>query len=162
MDDISRDLSNTAMALGFAGFVLVVLAAASAGAMFKPGAWYETLIKPSWTPPKPVFPIAWAILYFMIAVAGWLAWRAEGFAGSGAAFSLYLLQLILNAAWSWLFFGLHRMDLALIDIVALGIAIVANIIAFHSISPLAAYLLIPYLLWVIYATALNLVIWQSN
>ena len=162
MDGASRDLTMLSLILGLLGFVLLVSAVAATGSMFKPGAWYEALAKPAWTPPNWLFPVAWTLLYLMIAVAGWLVWRAVGFAGAGTAFALYFLQLLLNAAWSWLFFGLHRMDLAFIDISVLLLAIAANIFAFYAVRPGAAYLLIPYLLWVSYAAALNLVVWQMN
>lgn len=162
MDGTPRDLTTLTTILGLIGFVLLVAAVASTGAMFKPGGWYETLAKPSWTPPNWLFPVAWTLLYLMIAVAGWLVWRTVGFSGASLAFALYFLQLLLNAAWSWLFFGLHRMDLALVDISVLWLTIAANIVAFYAIRPGAGYLLIPYLIWVTYAAALNLTIWQMN
>ncbi len=98
LDETSRELTAFASILGLAGFVLLVVAVASTGAMFKPGAWYEALAKPLWTPPNWLFPVAWTILYLMIAVAGWLVWREAGLAGAGPALTLYFLQLILNAA----------------------------------------------------------------
>lgn len=162
MDETSRELTAFGSILGLAGFVLLVVAVASTGAMFKPGAWYEALAKPFWTPPNWLFPVAWTILYLMIAVAGWLVWREAGLAGARQALTLYFLQLMLNAAWSWLFFGLHRMDLAMIDIVALWIAVAATIAAFYAVSLPAALLLVPYLAWVSYAAALNFAIWQAN
>lgn len=162
MDDSTRHLTTVASMLGLACFVLLVVAVASTGAAFKPGVWYETLAKPAWTPPNWLFPVAWTLLYLMIAIAGWLVWREVGFAKAGLAFAFYFGQLLLNAAWSWLFFGLHRMDLALGDIVLMWIAVVANIITFYAIRPEAAYLLLPYLMWVSYAAALNLVIWNMN
>ncbi|MDJ0958714.1 MAG: TspO/MBR family protein, partial [Arenicellales bacterium] len=125
MDGTTRDLSMLPLIFGLIGFVLLVSAVAATGAMFKPGAWYEALAKPAWTPPNWLFPVAWTLLYLMIAVAGWLVWRAVGFSGAGTAFALYFLQLLLNAAWSWLFFGLHRMDLAFVDISVLWLAIAA-------------------------------------
>ena len=159
---MTRELSTLTSLLGLAGFVLLVVAVASTGAVFEPGAWYESLLKPAWTPPNWLFPVAWSILYLMIAVSGWLVWREAGLMGAGPAMILYLLQLLLNAAWSWLFFGLHRMDLAMIDIVALWVAIAATVIVFYGIRPLAGILLLPYLAWVGYAAALNFAVWQAN
>ena len=78
------------------------------------------------------------------------------------AFGLYFAQLALNAAWSWLFFGLRRMDLAFLDVSALGLLIVGTVLAFHGIRPLAAWLLLPYLAWVGYAGALNFTVWRMN
>ena len=162
IDGTPKDLSPIASMLGLSFFLLLIVAVASVGALFKPGMWYESLTKPAWTPPNWVFPIAWAILYLMIAFSGWLVWRVVGFSALSFAFIFYFSQLLLNAAWSWLFFGLHRMDLAFIDIVLLWITIVANIIAFHTIHPLASYLLVPYLAWVSYVAALNFTVWQLN
>lgn len=162
MDVTARELSLTQSVFGLVCFLALVVAVASTGAAFRPGAWYETLTKPVWTPPNRVFPVAWAALYLMIAVAGWLVWRQSGIAGAGAALGLYLLQLVLNAAWSWLFFGLHRIDLALAEIVILWLSIAATLVAFHAVRPLAAVLLVPYLAWVTYATALNFAIWRLN
>ena len=162
MDGTPRELTTLTSMLGLVGFLLLVFAVSSTGAMFKPGSWYEALAKPVWTPPNWLFPIAWTMLYLMIAIAGWLVWRAVGFSAAGLAFVFYIAQLLCNAAWSWLFFGIHRMDLALIDIIVLWLAVVANIIAFYALHTGAAYLLVPYLLWVTYAAALNFAIWQMN
>lgn len=162
MSDTLRDLTPLASIIGLAGFILLLVAVASSGAMFKPGDWYDTLAKPVWTPPDWLFPIAWTLLYLMIAFAGWLVWREVGFTSARLAFAFYFSQLVLNAAWSWLFFGLHRMELALIDVVVMGLLVVANIVAFYAIHPGAAYLLLPYLLWIGYAAALNLAIWLMN
>ena len=96
----------------------------------------------------------------MIALSGWLVWREAGL--GGAALPLYALQLILNAAWTPIFFGLRRPDLAVIEIVMLWASIVATIALFHPISPSAAWLLVPYLAWVSFASALNFSIWRRN
>jgi tryptophan-rich sensory protein len=148
--------------LALAGFLGLNFAAAASGAVFQPGPWYRALRKPSWNPPDWLFPIAWAALYLMIAIAGWLVWRAAGIAGAGLALSLYVLQLALNAAWSWLFFGLKRMGLALAECVALWLAIAATIAAFAPISITAAALMLPYLVWVGFATFLNFTLLRLN
>jgi translocator protein len=137
----------------------LVLAAASTGAQFMPGAWYTTLNKPAWTPPGWLFPIAWTVLYFMIAVAGWLAWRAGG---PGSAVAIWAAGLVLNALWSYLMFGRHDIGAALADIAALWLAIAAFIWATWSSEPRAAYLFMPYLAWVSFAAALNFAIWRLN
>ena len=98
----------------------------------------------------------------MIAVAGWLIWRDVGFAGAGLPLAVYALQLILNAAWSPLFFGLHRPDLGFIDIVLVWVSIIATIVLFYPIHVVAALLLVPYLAWVTFATALNFAVWRLN
>ena len=149
-------------AVSFIAFVLLVAVVALSGVYFQPGEWYAALAKPAWTPPNWLFPVAWTLLYLSIAISGWLVWRMVAVRPTALAFSLYGLQLVLNAAWSWLFFGLHRMDLAFMNIVALWVAILATIIAFCQIRPAAGLLLIPYLLWVGFAAALNLAIWRLN
>ena len=146
--------------LALVGFVLAALAAASSGAIFKPGDWYRTLRKPGWTPKPWVFPVVWTPLYMAIAVSGWLAWRETGL--FVPAFLAYGVQLLLNAGWSALFFGLRRPDLAFADIVLLWLSIAATIAGFAPISAAAAWLLAPYLAWVTIAAALNLTVWRLN
>jgi tryptophan-rich sensory protein len=140
-------------------FVALCVATASTGAIFQPGDWYETLEKPSWTPPNWSFGVVWTVLYIMIAVAGWLVWRQ---AGASAAIVAWGAQLVLNAAWSWLFFGRRRMDLAMVDVVALWLSIAAFILFAWPVSPWAALLFVPYLVWVSIAAALNRTVWRMN
>lgn len=145
--------------LSLAVFVCVVAAAASFGAIFKPGAWYASLSKPPWTPPNWVFGPVWTALYVMIAVAGWLVWRNGE---RGRALWLWIAALALNAAWSWLFFGQQWIAAALVDIVLLLAAIAAFAIAAWPVSRLASALFWPYLAWVAYATTLNAAILVLN
>lgn len=142
-------------------FLAVNFAAASSGAIFKPGAWYETLAKPGWTPPNWAFPIVWTILFLANAVAGYLVWMAAGEAAL-LAMVVYGVSLVINAAWSALFFGAKRMDYALVDVVALWLSIAAIMVLFWPFSPLASLLQAPYLLWVTIAAALNLRVMQLN
>lgn len=121
--------------------------------------WYPGLRKPPWTPPNWVFGPVWTVLYGMMAVAGWLAWRDER---SRTTTLVFLLQLLLNGAWSWLFFGLRRPDLALVGVVLLWLAIVATITAFWKISRLAVILFVPYLAWVTFAAFLNRAVVRLN
>lgn len=143
-------------------FIGICAAAAASGAVFKPGLWYDRLTKPSWVPPMWLFPVAWTLLYVMIAVSGWLVWKQAGLAGAGMAFALYGVQLVLNAGWSALFFGLRRMDLALVEVAVLWGSIAATIAAFAPYSVTAAWLLAPYLAWVSFAAFLNLVMVRLN
>jgi tryptophan-rich sensory protein len=143
-------------------FVAATVAAALMGSLFRPGEWYERLKKPSWRPPNWLFAPVWSALYLMMAVAAWLVWKAAGLPAAGAPLALWLGQLILNAAWSPAFFGLKRPDLGLVVIVALWLAIVTTIVAFASISAAAAWLMVPYLCWVSFATALNFAVWRLN
>ena len=139
-------------------FGLVTLAAAS-GAIFKPDEWYERLRKPSWNPPNWAFPVVWTILYAMMAVAGWLVWREVGWS---TAIVIWGAQLVLNAAWSWLFFGEKRMDLAFAEVMLLLAAILAFIVAAWPVSMWASLLFVPYLAWVGTAAALNWTVWKMN
>jgi len=95
-------------------------------------------------------------------IAAWLVWRTGGFRASRSALTLFLVQLAVNALWSWLFFAWHRGGLAFADIVLLWLLIVATIVSFWRVRPLAGALLIPYLLWVSFAAALNFSVWQLN
>ena len=140
-------------------FIVIVVIAASSGAIFKPGDWYETLEKPSWTPGDWVFPVVWTILYVMIAAAGYLVWQAAGWS---LAIGLWVVQIVANAAWSWLFFGLRRMDLALVDVGILWLAVAGFIIVAMPISTIAALLFVPYLLWVSTASFLNYSVLRLN
>lgn len=140
-------------------FVAIVIAVASSGAVFMPGEWYRSLNKPSWTPPSWLFAPAWSVLYLMIAIAGWLVWRAAGF---GAAFAVWGVNLVFNAMWSWLMFGRRQIAAALIDALAMLVTIVAFIILALPDSAAAAWLFVPYLAWVGFASALNASLLQRN
>lgn len=140
-------------------FIGLVLTGATSGAVFKPGAWYAALHKPRWTPPDWLFPLAWGVLYAAIAWAGVLIWKAEGF---GIALAFWVAQWVFNTAWSWLFFGKRRMDLAFVDVSLLWLSVAGFMIAAWSVSPLAAVLFLPYLTWVTLAAALNLAVWRRN
>ena len=142
-------------------FLVVVAAVALVGSRFRPDAWFERLRKPSFNPPNAVFGPVWAVLYLAIAVSGWRAWTEAGDAWT-PAMTLWVIQLALNGAWSWLFFARHRIDLALVDIVVLLVAIVGYMAAVAPQSVLAAWLFAPYALWVAFATLLNAAILRLN
>lgn len=127
-------------------------AAAATGAMFEPGEWYEGLEKPSWTPPKWVFPVAWTLLYVVIAIA---ASRVAPLSGSAYAMAFFALQLALNTLWTPVFFGLHRMGAGMIIILLLWAAVACTMFAFFALDWLAGVLFVPYLIWVTIASALN-------
>lgn len=155
-------MTSSKSILGLIGWVLLCFLAPVLGASSMPDAWYASLNKPSWNPPGWVFGPVWTLLYTMMAVAAWLVWKRGGFSLQRVPLSLFLLQLALNAAWTPLFFGAHRPDLALVDIVLLWLAILATIWAFRRVHHGAAWLLIPYLAWVSFAAFLNLTLWRMN
>ena len=140
----------------------IVAAVAAFGGRFGPGAWYAQLVKPSWTPPGWLFGPVWTVLYILMAVAAWLVWKAEDFASVRVPLLFYAVQLVLNALWSLAFFGLHRIGLAFIDIIALWAAILATVILFRRVSAAAAVMMLPYLAWVTFAAFLNYSLWRLN
>jgi len=137
-------------------------AAAWVGSRFQPGTWYAGLVKPALTPPNWVFGPVWTLLYILMGVAAWMVWQRRGRAGVALALTLFLLQLGLNVLWSYLFFGLQHPGLALLDIIALWLALLATLMAFRRLHRLAGGLLVPYLLWVSFAVYLNLQFWRLN
>jgi tryptophan-rich sensory protein len=148
--------------LALSGFIGVCFLAAMSGALFRPGEWYERLAKPWWRPPNWLFAPAWSVLYLTIAISGWLVWRHAGFAGAPLPFAVYFASLLVNAAWSALFFGLRRPDLGLVDVVLLWLSIAVTIWVFYPVERNAALLLAPYLCWVTFAGVLNFAIWRMN
>ena len=150
--------------LGLLIWLLITAAAAALGsiASVQAAEFYRQLMRPDWAPPGWLFGPVWALLYVLMAVAAWLVWREREAKATRLALSLYVVQLAANALWSWLFFAWHRGLLAFADIVLLWTLILATLVTFWRIRPLAGALLIPYLLWVSFATALNLRIWQLN
>jgi tryptophan-rich sensory protein len=137
-------------------------AVAGIGSQFMPGEWYEGLNKPSFNPPSAVFGPVWTALYLLMAIAAWLVWRRRKAANVAPALAAYSVQLILNAAWSWLFFGRHQIGLALADIGLLWAAIVATTILYWRLNWKAGALLLPYLAWVSFAAVLNASFWRLN
>lgn len=125
--------------------------------------WYPTLAKPSWNPPNWIFAPVWTTLYVLMGAAAWRAWRASSAEGQGGpVIRAYVAQLILNALWSILFFAWHRPDLALIDILALWLLLVSFLVYCWRRDRVAAWLWLPYVAWVSFATALNAAIWHLN
>ena len=149
-------------ALGLFGWIALSFLTSTVGILVRPGAWYRAIAKPDWTPPDALFGPVWTVLYVLMAVAAWRVWRRGGFGAACGALTLYLAQLALNAAWSLVFFGLHRPGWAAAEIVILLAAILATIRAFALHDRIAATLLVPYAVWVGYAAALNVAIWRLN
>ena len=149
---------------GLVGWLLVTLAAASVGVITsaRAASFYGQLLQPAWAPPAWLFGPMWSVLYVLMAVAAWLVWRDHGFSGARLGLGLFVLQLVANALWSWLFFVLHRGALSVAEIVVLWLLILATILAFWPLHRLAALMLVPYLAWVSVASALTLSLWRAN
>ena len=144
-------------------WVLLSFAATLPGAVSPPGDWYQTLAKPDWTPPGWAFPVVWTTLYVLMGTAAWMVWRKRGDnRGARGALTLFVFQLLFNAAWTPTFFGAQQILAALVVIVVLWFAVLATLLAFRKVSGTAALLLVPYLVWVTIATALNFEIWRLN
>ncbi len=148
--------------IGLVVSLALAFSAAAVGNFVGPGEWYRALDKPPWNPPDWIFGPVWGVLYAMMGVAAWLVWREVGWERGRLALTVYLVQLALNAAWSIIFFGLQSPGGAAIEIALLWVAIVATIVLFWRVKPLAGALLIPYLLWVTFAAALTFEIWRRN
>lgn len=150
--------------MGLPGWLALTGAAAAAGGFASADAahFYAQLVRPGWAPPAWLFAPVWTLLYVLMGIAAWLIWRARGWRGAPAALSVYSAQLVANALWTWLFFGWHRGAWAFGEIILLWILIVATIALFWRIRRLAAVLLLPYVVWVSFASALTYAIWALN
>ena len=143
-------------------FVALCFAVAAIGSWFTTGSvktWYAGLQRPDWTPPDWIFGPVWTVLYLLMAISAWLVWSAVGW---GAALTLFTIQLMLKALWSLMFFGMHRVGAAYAEILLLWMMLIATAVAFLPVSLLAAWLLLPYIAWVAFASYLNFRIWQMN
>ena len=156
--------SATRQGIGLAGWLLGSFAAAAVGgfASANAGDFYQQLVRPGWAPPPWLFGPVWSVLYLLMGIAAWLVWRERGFRGARAALTLFIVQLAANALWTWLFFAWRRGALAFGEILLLWVLIAATIAAFWRVRPLAGALLLPYLLWVSFATALTFAVWRAN
>lgn len=143
----------------FAICLCACFTAGTTGAAFPPGAWYERLSRPSWTPPNWLFPVAWTTLYITMSLAAALIAPTPG---SGLPMALWGLQIALNTLWTPIFFGLRRIGGAIFVIVALWLAVAATMVSFWMIDPVAGWLFVPYLIWCSIALALNVAVWRLN
>lgn len=148
--------------VGLVLWIVVSMGAGLVGSRFMPGEWYASLVKPDWNPPSYVFGPVWTTLYILMGISAWLVWRKVGFSGATSVLVLFLVQLVLNSLWSYLFFGIHQPGLALIEIVILWSVILVITIGFWRISVTAGIMLLPYLCWVGFASVLNLQLWRLN
>ena len=149
---------------GLAAWLLVAFTAAAIGGLASAGAgtFYEQLAQPVWAPPGWVFGPVWTLLYALMGIAAWLVWRSGGFRANAAALGSFIGQLALNALWSWLFFEWRLGAWSFADILLLIAALSITLILFWRVRPVAGALLIPYLLWVLFAAVLNYSVWRMN
>jgi len=157
-------LSKRKQSMALLAWLAICFIASGIGAIasIRAASFYAELIQPSWAPPAAVFGPVWTILYASMAVAAWLVWREGGVRANRSALTLFLVQLAVNALWSWLFFAWHLGGLALGNIALLWLLIVVTVVSFWRVRPVAGVILIPYLLWVSFAFALNFSVWQLN
>jgi tryptophan-rich sensory protein len=151
-----------------AAFLVLTLSAGGVGAVFAPGFsapaahWYSSLVKPAWLPPQNWFGPIWIGLYVLMAIAAWIIWRERYHRGRAAAIAAFCVQLLLNALWAPMFFGLRNIGAGLFCIVALWLAVGWTIREFARVRSAAALILAPYFLWVTFAAAVNLAVWKLN
>lgn len=158
-------MSKTHQTAGLIVFLILCLGVGALGGMATTpeiAGWYSTLNKPTWNPPPSIFGPVWTTLYLMMALSAWLIWRKGGLQKNRIPLAAFAVQLILNLAWSWIFFSMHQIGGAFVEITVLWSSILLTGILFHKNSKLASVLLLPYLCWVSFATYLNFTLWQLN
>jgi tryptophan-rich sensory protein len=157
-------LSRNQQVFGLIAWLVLsfITAAVGSAASIQAASFYAELVRPEWSPPGSVFGPVWTLLYTLMGISAWLVWRVNGFSRAAIALTLFLIQLALNALWSWLFFYWQLGGVAFAEIILLWFFIAFTLAAFWRIHKLAAALLVPYLLWVSFAALLNFSLWQLN
>lgn len=157
-------MSHAKQTLGLLGWLALSFLAAAVGAAasIQAASFYQQLAQPAWAPPSWLFGPVWSVLYALMGIAAWLAWREGGWRRQRRVLTLFVIQLAVNALWSWLFFAWHHGALALVDIGLLWLLIAATLVGFWRVRPVAGMLLLPYLCWVSFAAALNFAVWHMN
>ncbi|RXT64545.1 tryptophan-rich sensory protein TspO [Pseudomonas syringae] len=140
-------------------FLLACCAAGATGIIFKPGAWYESLKKPSFTPPDWAFPVAWTTIYLLLA---WAGYRLTLIPGSEIVLALWAAQIALNTLWTPVFFGANRLVAAMVILVLLWVVVAAMIVMALQLDIITGLILFPYLVWLSVAAALNFSILRHN
>jgi len=161
---VSKLYARLHQTMGLLVWLAIVSTAGAAGAIASTQApeFYGQLVQPTWAPPASVFGPVWSVLYVLMGVAAWLVWRLHGWRDAGPALTLFMVQLVANALWSWLFFAWHQGAWATAEVMVLGLLVVATLFSFGKKSLFAGLLLIPYLAWVMFASVLTLRLWQLN
>lgn len=157
-------MKTSTQVAGLAGWIALSVVAGAVGAFASANAgdFYQQLQRPSWAPPAWLFAPVWSLLYLMMGVAAWLVWRESDSAKTGAALTLYVVQLAANALWTWLFFAWRQGAWAFAEIIVLLVLIAATMFAFWRVRPVAGLLLLPYLIWVGFASGLTYATWRAN
>ena len=158
------DRSGASNMFALAGWFLLSFAASGIGAIASVNArdFYQELARPTWAPPGWLFGPVWTTLFALMAIAAWLVWRARGWQGARTPLTVFIVQLVFNALWSWLFFAWRIGTAAIVDVLLLWILISVTLVLFWRVRPLAGALLLPYLIWVTYASALTIWIVRHN
>lgn len=160
----SLELTRSGKALGLIAWLAAVFVVAAIGAIASTDAatFYSQLNKPSWAPPSSAFGPVWSVLYVLMGVSAWLVWRGRNDKPVTLPLALFNAQLVANALWSWLFFAWRLGMASFADVLLLLVLILLTVIAFFRVSRVAALLMLPYLAWVCFASALTWAVWQSN
>jgi len=156
---LSKRLSDL---MGLAFWIVLTFSVAAFASQFEPGVWYTTIAKPDWTPPGWLFGPVWGMLYLAMSISAWLIWRQRSQSAVSIPLGFYMMQLAVNGLWSWIFFGRQWIGLAFIDLITLVILVAMTLAVFLRIRKAAGLMLIPYLIWISFAAALNFQIWRMN
>jgi tryptophan-rich sensory protein len=165
MTPLNHPRTRTQQLMGLAGWLALCFVTAGVGAVASANAksFYSELVQPAWAPPGWLFGPVWTVLFVLMAIAAWLVWRAPAAPATRRwALGLFVVQLVANALWSWLFFAWQQGAWAFAEVIVLWVLIALTCAAFWRIRPLAGALLLPYLAWVGFAACLNWVLWQAN
>jgi tryptophan-rich sensory protein len=159
---MAQTISANRSFVGLLGWLGLCFAAESTAVIFLPGRWYSHLHKAAWTPPSYLFAPIWTVLYVLMAVAAWKVWREGGFRKQTFALGLFLVQLALNSAWSFVCFGTHALPLSVANMTLLWLAVLGTVRAFFAANRFAGWLLVPYLAFLTFAASLNVALWWLN
>jgi tryptophan-rich sensory protein len=162
LDSTQRSQPKSLAALAISVLAVVVASGIGGLASSSSAEDYAGLQQPSWAPPSWVFGPVWTLLYAMMALAAWLVWRSGPWSQTRPALSAYAVQLVLNAAWTPLFFGLGWRGIAFAELSVLLVVLIATVVLFLRRSRVAGWLLLPYLAWSVFALCLNFAVWQLN
>jgi benzodiazapine receptor len=158
------EIKKSKQIIGLTGWLIITFIAAAIGtaASAESGLFYQQISRPEWAPPAWLFAPVWTALYILMGVSAWTVWRVDGFRSARIALSLFIIQLVLNAVWTWIFFVWRQGALAFVEILVLWAFILCTTIAFWRVRTIAGILLLPYLAWVSFASVLTFTVWRLN